>query len=52
VVCHENLVALLADGVVIELHDRSFQEVALDALRRRREHPGRKGPSCCALDRR
>jgi hypothetical protein len=34
VVCHENLVEVLADDVVVDLHDRVFEEVALDALRR------------------
>ena len=33
VICHEDLAEVLADDVAVEVHDRSFEEVALDALR-------------------
>lgn len=34
VVCHEDLVEVLADDVDVEVHDRPFDEVASDALHR------------------
>jgi hypothetical protein len=41
VVCHESLVEALADDVSVEVFDRSFQDVALDALRQNlRDHQG------------
>jgi hypothetical protein len=41
VVCHESLVEVLADEVSVEVFDRSFQDVALDALRQNlRDHRG------------
>ncbi|WP_433126207.1 hypothetical protein ACQPWW_26180 [Micromonospora sp. CA-240977] len=33
VVCHEDLVEVLADDVRVELFDKSFEEVAMHALR-------------------
>ncbi|MET8040274.1 hypothetical protein ABZU25_05325 [Micromonospora sp. NPDC005215] len=33
VVCHEDLVEILADDVSVELFDKSFEEVAMHALR-------------------
>ncbi len=32
-VCHEDLVEVLADDVTVEVFDQSFEEVALNALR-------------------
>lgn len=41
VICHEDVVQVLADDVTVETHQRPFDEVALDALRRNlQEHRG------------